>query len=115
MDSTVSSPSAPNPRFEWFLLHAGFILIGIITNILAPSLPIFSRQWSLTDAQAGFFFTSQYLTSMFGVIATSWMLRRYSFSKVLALGFLFLTLGMAFLGISPWPSLPPAAVFTDSA
>ena len=102
MDSTVSSPSAPNPRFEWFLLHAGFILIGIITNILAPSLPIFSRQWSLTDAQAGFFFTSQYLTSMFGVIATSWMLRRYPFSKVLGLAFLFLTLGMAFLGISPW-------------
>lgn len=102
MDSNASPTSTTNSRFEWFLLHAGFVLIGIITNILAPSLPIFSRQWSLTDAQAGFFFTSQYLTSMFGVIATSWLLRRYSFSKVLSLGFLFLTLGMAFLGISPW-------------
>ena len=102
MDSTAPASSRSNPRFEWFLLHAGFVLIGIITNILAPALPIFSRKWSLSDAQAGFFFTSQYLTSMFGVIATSWLLRRYPFSKVLGLGFVFLSLGMAFLGISPW-------------
>jgi len=102
MDSPASSPRAINPRSEWFLLHIGFVLIGVITNILAPSLPIFSRQWSLTDAQAGFFFTSQYLTSMFGVIATGWLLTRYSFSKVLGIGFLFLTLGMAFVGVSPW-------------
>jgi fucose permease len=102
MDSTASSPSKTNPRFEWFLLHAGFIVIGIITNILAPSLPIFSRQWSLTYGQAGIFFPAQYITSMFGVFATGWLVSRYSSSKVLALSFLFLTLGMAFLGISPW-------------
>ncbi len=102
MDSTVSPPSAPNPRFEWFLLHAGFVLIGIITNILAPTLPIFSRQWSLTYSQAGLFFPAQYITSMFGVIATGWLVSRYHSSKVLGLSFLFLSIGMAFLGISPW-------------
>jgi fucose permease len=102
MDSTAPATSRANPLFEWFLLHTGFVLIGIITNILAPALPIFSRQWLLSDAQAGFFFTSQYLTSMFGVIATSWLLSRYSFSKVLGLGFVFTSVGMAFLGISPW-------------
>jgi fucose permease len=102
MDSTASSSSTANPRFEWFLLHAGFIVIGIITNILAPSLPIFSRQWSLTYGQAGLFFPAQYITSMFGVVATGWLVSCYSSSKVLAFSFLFLTLGMAFLGISPW-------------
>jgi MFS transporter, FHS family, glucose/mannose:H+ symporter len=102
MDSTPAPSSTANPRFEWFLLHAGFVLIGIITNILAPALPIFSRQWGLSDAQAGFFFTAQFFSSTIGVIATSWMLRRYSFSKVLGAGFLFLTIGMAFLGIGPW-------------
>jgi fucose permease len=102
MDSTASYRSTANPRFEWFLLHAGFILIGIITNILAPTLPIFSRQWSLSYGQAGLFFPAQYITSMFGVFATGWLVSRYSSSKVLALSFFFLTLGMAFLGISPW-------------
>ena len=111
MDSTVSSPSAPNPRFEWLLLHAGFILIGIITNILAPSLPIFSRQWSLTYAQAGLFFPAQYVTSMFGVIATGWLVSRYHSSKVLGLSFVFLSLGMAFLGISPWTLTAVAVAF----
>jgi fucose permease len=111
MDSTVSSPSAPNPRFEWFLLHAGFILIGIITNILAPSLPIFSRQWSLTYAQAGLFFPAQYVTSMFGVIATGWLVSRYHSSKALGLSFVFLSLGMAFLGISPWTLTAIAVAF----
>lgn len=102
MPSIESSTFRANPRFEWFLLHAGFVLIGIITNILAPTLPIFSRQWLLTDAQAGLFFPSQYITSMFGVIATGWLVSRYSFSKVLGLSFLFLSLGMTFLGLGPW-------------
>lgn len=70
--------------------------------MLAPSIPQFSRQWSLSEAQAGFFFTSQYLTSLFGVIASSWLLGRYTFSKVLGFGFVFITAGMAFLGVSPW-------------
>ncbi len=111
MPSTASSPSTINPRFEWFLLHAGFVLIGIITNILAPSLPIFSRQWSLTYAQAGLFFPSQYITSMFGVIATGWLVSRYHSSKVLGLSFIFLSLGMAFLGISPWTLTAIAVAF----
>ncbi len=97
-----SSVSTPNPRFEWFLLHAGFVVIGVITTSLGPLLPMFSKHWGLSDAQMGRFFPAQYCVSLLGVIATGWLLPRFGFSKVLGGAFLFLTLGMAFMGVSPW-------------
>ncbi|MGB2626919.1 MAG: MFS transporter [Candidatus Acidiferrum sp.] len=95
-------PVSLHPQFEWFLLHAGFVLIGIITASLGPLIPVYTKIWGITDAQAGFFFPAQYFTSLVGVVATSWLLPRFGFSKVLGIGFLFLSLGMAFLGVSPW-------------
>ncbi len=83
-------------------MHAGFVLIGIITASLGPLIPVYTKIWGITDAQAGFFFPAQYFTSLIGVIATSWLLPRFGFSKVLGIGFLFLSLGMGFLGVSPW-------------
>src|SRR5208283_4932252 len=105
--TTSSAPEValavpPHPRFEWFLLHAGFALIGVITAGLGPLIPVYTKIWRITDAQAGFFFPAQYFASLLGVIATGWLLPRFGFSKVLGGGFLFLTLGMTFLGVSPW-------------
>jgi fucose permease len=100
-----SSPTVPvhhNSRNEWLLLHLSFILIGVITTLLGPILPSFSRHWSLTDAQAGFFFTSQYFGSTLGVILTSVLLPRFGFSKVSAAGFVAFVAGFAFLGLGPW-------------
>ncbi len=102
MDSATPFAPTPHPKLEWFLLHAGFVVIGVITTSLGPLLPMFSRQWGLSDAQAGFFFTAQYMMSLVGAVVIGWMLPRLGFSKVLGVGFLFLTLGMGFLGVSPW-------------
>jgi MFS transporter, FHS family, glucose/mannose:H+ symporter len=98
----ATSDPTKSARFEWFLLHAGFVLIGIVTASLGPLIPVYTHKWGITDAQAGFFFPAQYFTSVIGVIATSWLLPRFGPSKVLSAGFLFLTLGMGFLGVSPW-------------
>jgi FHS family glucose/mannose:H+ symporter-like MFS transporter len=108
MDSaSLSAPEQPNnpvknARFEWFLLHAGFVLIGIITASLGPLIPLYQHKWGISDAQAGYFFPAQYAVSILGVIATSWLLPRFGTAKVLGLGFFFLSLGMGFLGMSPW-------------
>jgi fucose permease len=102
MDSATSSSSTPNPRFEWFLLHAGFVVIGVITTSLGPLLPMFSTQWGLSDTQMGAFFPAQYCVSLLGVSVTGWLLPRFGFPKVLGGAFLFLTIGMAMMGISPW-------------
>jgi MFS transporter, FHS family, glucose/mannose:H+ symporter len=108
----ASSPIASDPssvasartssRKEWALLHLSFVLIGVATTLLGPVLPSFLHRWSLSDAQAGFFFTSQYFFSTLGVIVTSFVLPRFGFSKVIGAGFLAFFLGFAFLGVGPW-------------
>src|ERR1700739_1968967 len=102
MASSPTPPPQTSARSEWLLLHLSFILIGVITTLLGPILPSFSRHWSLTDAQAGFFFTAQYLGSTLGVALTSYFLPRFGFSKVTAGGFIAFLVGFAFLGLGPW-------------
>jgi MFS transporter, FHS family, glucose/mannose:H+ symporter len=102
MSSSSTGPAQRNPRKEWLLLHASFIIIGVITTMLGPILPSFIHRWSLTDAQAGFFFTTQYFGSFFGVVLTSVVLPRLGFSKAAAGGFIAFVLGYAFLGLGPW-------------
>lgn len=102
MSSSSTGPAQRNSRNEWLLLHASFIIIGVITTMLGPILPSFIHRWSLTDAQAGFFFTTQYFGSFFGVVLTSVVLPRLGFSKAAAGGFIAFVLGYAFLGLGPW-------------
>jgi len=102
MPSATRPPAHPHTRSEWLLLHLSFVLIGVITTLLGPILPFFIRHWSLTDAQAGFFFTTQYFCSFIGVAVTSVFLPRFGVSKASALGFLAFTAGFVFLGIGPW-------------
>jgi fucose permease len=102
MTSPSSAVSQTSARNEWLLLHVSFVLIGVITTLLGPILPFFIHHWSLTDAQAGLFFTTQYFGSSFGVALTSVVLSRYGFSKVTAAGFFAFVLGFAFLGVGPW-------------
>ncbi len=102
MASTSSVVIEKSSRDEWLLLHVSFVLIGVITTLLGPILPFFIHHWSLTDAQAGLFFTTQYFGSSFGVALTSVVLSRYGFSKVAAGGFVAFVLGFMFLGAGPW-------------
>jgi fucose permease len=102
MASPPTLPVSANPRREWAILDSSFILIGIITTLLGPILPSFSHRWSLTDAQAGFFFAAQYFGSTFGVVLTSIVLPRFGFARVSAAGFAAFFLGFAFLGVGPW-------------
>lgn len=92
----------PSPRSEWLLLHASFVLIGVITTLLGPVLPFFARHWGLTDAQSGFFFAMQYFGSFLGVLLTSVSIPRFGFSRVCAAGFTAFLIGFAFLGLGPW-------------
>jgi len=106
LQTSMSSPMpvrvSQNPLKEWLLLHASFIIIGVITTMLGPILPFFIHRWSLIDAQAGFFFTAQYFGSTLGVALTSIVLPRFGFSKAAAAGFVAFVLGYAFLGLGPW-------------
>lgn len=102
MASSSSSPLPHSSGKEWLLLHVSFLLIGVISTLLGPVLPAFSRHWLLSDAQAGFFFTAQYFGSAVGVALTSLFLPRFGFSRVAATGFGAFLIGFLFLGLGPW-------------
>lgn len=98
----VQSAALQGARTEWSLLHAGFVLIGVSMTMLGPVLPYFTRHWSLTDSQAGLFFSTQYFGSFLGTLLTSSFLPRFGFSRVISMGYLCFALGFAFLGLGPW-------------
>jgi len=118
--SALSSPVAtgqthtPSARPEWTLLHVGFIANGIITTLIGNVLPTFIRHWSLSDSQAGFLIGAQFTGSTLATLATSMLLPRFGFARVLFAGFLAFALGFAFLGLGPW-FIAAVAVFTYGA
>ena len=105
-DHTPAPPSqavaTPDARSEWAFLHSGFVLIGVTMTMLGPVLPYFTHRWNLTDGQAGLFFSTQYFGSFLGTLATSWLLPRLGFSKLISAGYLCFALGLACLGLGPW-------------
>jgi fucose permease len=105
-DQTLSAPVEAAPvspaRLEWAYLHLGFVLIGVTMTMLGPVLPYFTHRWNLTDGQAGLFFSTQYFGSFLGTLATSWLLPRLGFSKVISAGYFCFVLGLACLGLGPW-------------
>jgi fucose permease len=98
----LHSAASDAARAEWAYLHTGFILIGITMTMLGPALPYFTHRWSLTDSQAGLFFTSLYFANFLGTLATSAMLPRYGFSRVISAGYLLYVIGVALLGTGAW-------------
>lgn len=79
------------------LLAAGFILTGIPTVIIGPILPVFISRWSLTDTQAGLFFSVQFTAALCGVWITTALTSRYGYRPGLVIGYLLTGVGLAAL------------------
>lgn len=92
----LTTPNS-NARFVTVLLFAGFVVTGIVTTILGPILPVFISRWSLDDARAGLFFTTQFTGSLAGVALSSFLLSTRGFRVTLILGYLFMAAGIAAL------------------
>jgi FHS family glucose/mannose:H+ symporter-like MFS transporter len=84
------------------LLHAGFVLTGVVCTMLGPLLPMLSARWSLTDARAGYLFSAQYSGSMLGVWASSFLMSRHGHRTSLVLGTGLMALGSATLTAPSW-------------
>ena len=100
--SPSQPPNARDARLEWAYLHLGFVFIGVSMTMLGPVLPYFTHRWNLTEGQAAVFFFTQYFGSFLGTLATSWLLPRLGFSKLIGAGYLCFALGLACLGLGPW-------------
>lgn len=102
IDGNLQAHSARMP--ETVLLHAGFVLTGIVNTMLGPMLPVFSERWMINDTQAGYLFTAQFTGSMFGVAGSSIFAPRVGLRFTLTLGLAIMALGTAGLAFCDWPS-----------
>jgi len=87
------------------LLHAGFVLTGVVTTLLGPLLPFLTTRWSLSDAQAGRLFAAQFFGSMAGVGLSGYLVPRAGFRRSVLAGYLAMAAGVAVLALAPWPAL----------
>ena len=93
------------------LLHAGYVVAGIVTTLLGPILPILIGRWSLSDQRAGLFFTAQFCGSMVGVSTLSALVGR-GYRYVFVCGFSLVALGVAGLSLRSYVAcLAAAALF----
>jgi MFS transporter, FHS family, glucose/mannose:H+ symporter len=81
-------------KFIQAALFLGFVITGAVATVLGPALPIFIARWTLTDAQAGLFFTTQFTGSFIGVVLSSLLLTR-GYRDALVIGFLLMAAGVA--------------------
>jgi len=84
------------------LVHAAFVLTGVMTTLLGPMLPVFSARWSLSDSQAGYLFTAQFAASILGVALSSGMVHRYGYRLTIVFGLGFMAVGAGVLAQASW-------------
>src|SRR5260370_33881760 len=110
MTSVSSTSSAPRQRSYAsrgsrtlaMLVHLAFVPTGMVTTFLGPMLPALSLRWQLSDAQAGYFFTAQFLGSIVGVALTSILLPRLGFRFSLAIGYVLIAAAVRGLALTDW-------------
>ncbi len=101
MESSRNLSTPSNKRLLIFL-HAGFLLIGIITVILGQILPILAERLSLNDLSSGYFFTAQFAGSLTGTLFYNRAIKKFGFLKMLFGGFCLLAFGCAGLNSDSW-------------
>jgi fucose permease len=92
MSTPRSSSFAPTA-----VAHAAFIPTGIVTVLLGPVLPALSARWLLNDAQAGEFFTAQFMASIFGVALSGVLVPKGGYRFAMIVGLIFMAAGVGFL------------------
>jgi MFS transporter, FHS family, glucose/mannose:H+ symporter len=70
--------------------------------MLGPLLPIIAARWSLTDAQSGLFFASQFAGATTANALSVVLAPRFGVLKVMAAGFALMATGVAALGSPSW-------------
>jgi fucose permease len=65
-------------------------------------LPALSARWRLSDAQAGYFFTAQFLGSIAGVILSGVLVPRRGFRFSIMSGYLLMAVGLNSLASTEW-------------
>src|SRR5581483_3881282 len=102
MNSPASPPTLARVSSGTVLVHVDFLLTGIVMTFLGPMLPILSARWAITDSAARRLFLTQFVSSMFGMLASSSLVERKGYRFTFLVGLLLMAAGMALLGSGPY-------------
>ena len=80
------------------IVHVGFALTGVVTTLLGPLNPLLAGAWHLNDAQAGRLFVAQFVTCVSAAVLSGRLVARWGASRVVPLGMLLISAGLAVLG-----------------
>lgn len=79
------------------IAHAVFVPTGLVTVLLGPLLPTLSARWSLSDTQAGYLVTAQFIGSLLSTLSSGIVLPRIKFRWSMVIGLMFMAIGSATL------------------
>jgi MFS transporter, FHS family, glucose/mannose:H+ symporter len=79
-----------------------FIVLGVVTTLLGPTLPLLSTRWHLTNAQKGFLFFWQFIPSTVGTLLCGILLAKRGFRFGVLLGVTLCLVGVAGLIWADW-------------
>ncbi|HYL61253.1 MAG TPA: MFS transporter [Candidatus Methylomirabilis sp.] len=91
----IALNAAGRRRYLLTLFFAGFVLTGLEITLVGPLLPLFIQRWSLTDSQAGVFFTVEFSASLGGVWLASWLTHYFGARTPLLAGYFLMAVGLA--------------------
>jgi MFS transporter, FHS family, glucose/mannose:H+ symporter len=84
------------------LLHGGFLLIGVVTTLLGPILPMLATKWSLDDAELGLLLAAQFSGAIIGSALSSRMIVQLGLFRLMVWGYATIAGAVACLGIGSW-------------
>ena len=95
--SATSAKTLPITTNGTVLIHINFLLTGIVMTFLGPMLPILASRWQINDAQSGRLFLTQFVSSMFGMMASAPLVQRVGYRATFMLGLILMACGMGLL------------------
>ena len=79
-----------------------FVVLGIVTTLLGPTLPLLSARWSISAAQAGILFSWQFVSSTAGTLLSGAVLTKRSFKAAVLIGVALCLFGIVALVTANW-------------
>jgi MFS transporter, FHS family, glucose/mannose:H+ symporter len=98
MNSSALSDQTSSSSPATALVHANFLVTGIVMTFLGPMLPLLSARWGINDALAGRLFLVQFVSSMLGMFCSAPTVQRYGYRTTFILGLTLMATGMTVLG-----------------
>jgi MFS transporter, FHS family, glucose/mannose:H+ symporter len=102
MNSSALSDQTGSSSPATALVHANFLITGIVMTFLGPMLPLLAARWGINDALAGRLFLVQFVSSMVGMFCSAPTVQRYGYRTTFIIGLALMATGMTVLGAASY-------------